>query len=151
MNEGKLIGIATRAKSHAPMLEHEEIEITIDSGCEGDARGRANGRQVSVLAREAWDAACSDLGQSLPWTARRANLLVEGLELADSTSSKLRIGDVVLEVACETDPCARMTEAARGLREALEPSWRGGVCCRVLAGGRIRVGSTVTHQKADDA
>jgi len=39
-----------------------------------------------------------------------------------------------------------MDEASPGLREALEPDWRGGVCCRVLKGGLIAVGDEVTLQ-----
>ena len=28
----------------------------------------------------------------------------------------------------------------QGLTQALVPDWRGGVCCRVIADGRIKVG-----------
>ena len=146
MTEGKLLGIAIRAKSRAPMREFERIEITTEEGCRGDARGKPGKRQVTVLSREAWEAACADLGQTLPWTARRANLLVEGLDLAESKSALLCIGDVVLEISGETDPCRRMTKVAKGLRESLTPAWRGGVCCRVIQGGRINIGDAVRRQ-----
>jgi MOSC domain-containing protein YiiM len=150
MIHGKLLGIAIRAKSHAPMQELDIIDITSDDGCVGDSRGRSRGRQVTVLSREAWQAACADLGRVLPWTERRANLLVEGFELAETVSSRLCIGDVVLEITGETDPCRRMTNVARGLREALTPAWRGGVCCRVIEGGQIRVGDSVTLRPTRD-
>ena len=53
------------------------------------------------------------------------------------------IGDLVLEITGETDPCSRMDEARQGLRLALTPEWRGGVCCRVVTGGDIAVGDAV--------
>lgn len=134
---GKLLGIARKAKSGAVMEDLDTAEVTIERGLEGDYRGKLRRRQISVLSREAWEAACQAHGQPLPWTTRRANLLVEGLELKETKGAHLKVGEVVLEVYCETDPCALMDQASSGLREALEPDWRGGVCCRVIKGGRI--------------
>jgi len=53
------------------------------------------------------------------------------------------IGSLVLEVTQETQPCQVMEAAHRGLRAALTPDWRGGVCCRVIQSGTIRVGDRV--------
>jgi MOSC domain-containing protein YiiM len=79
----------------------------------------------------------------LPWTDRRANLLIEGLQLEETTGRLLRVGDLLLEVTGETKPCDRMEEAAPGLRGALSSDWRGGVTCRVVEGGSISVGDIV--------
>ena len=151
MIQGKLLGIATRTKSRAPMQEFESIEVSIDRGCVGDFRGSAGARQVTVLSREAWETVCDEIGQSLPWTDRRANLLVEGLELAETESCEIRIGEVRLRITRETDPCGRMVEVASGLREALTPQWRGGVCCRVIQGGHIAVGDAIVFATPLDA
>ena len=80
----------------------------------------------------------------MPWTARRANLLVRGVELPKAAGAVIAIGDVRLQVMLETDPCSRMEEQCPGLREALTPDWRGGVCCRVLTGGTVSAGDVVT-------
>jgi MOSC domain-containing protein YiiM len=53
------------------------------------------------------------------------------------------LGDAVLEVTGETDPCERMEEAQAGLFQALAPEWRGGVTCRVIANGTIHVGMDI--------
>jgi len=97
---------------------------------------------VTVLFREGWEGACRDLGVKLPWTTRRANLLVEGVPVPRE-GARLSVGDMVLEVTDETKPCQVMEAACTGLRQALTPEWRGGVTCRVVRGGTIRVGDRV--------
>ena len=137
---GKVLGIARRAKTRAPMDELESAAVTVEAGVEGDLRGALRDRQVTVLTHEGWQAACESLDAELPWTTRRANVLVEGVALAEQVGKTIRIGDVALLITGETDPCLRMEEQVSGLRDALAPEWRGGVTCRVTAGGSIAVG-----------
>jgi MOSC domain-containing protein YiiM len=140
---GRLIGIARATERGAPMEVLDHTGITVAAGVDGDARGRREGRQVTVLFRQGWEAACHDARAALPWTTRRANLYVEGLEVPREPGSRLVIGDVELEVVQETRPCARMDAAHHGLREAMRPDWRGGVTCDVVRGGMIGVGEEV--------
>lgn len=139
----KLLGIALKPKRRGPMLTVSEVELSIESGLLGDSRGKPGPRQVTLLSQTAWRAACSDLGVELPWTTRRANLLVDDLPLFQSTGSHLVIGEAVLEITGETDPCSRMEKAQQGLFKALSRDWRGGVCCRVVQGGLLTVGMDV--------
>jgi MOSC domain-containing protein YiiM len=139
---GWLLGIARAGVNRAPLVEISEAGIDVTNGIEGDARGAKPGRQVTVLFREGWEAACRELRVSLPWVTRRANLYVEGLEIPHQ-GSRLVIGQLTLEVTQETQPCSLMEAAHRGLRAALKPEWRGGVCCNVITGGRIHVGDEV--------
>ena len=146
---GKLIGIARRAAKRAPMEELRETEITTEGGVVGDTRGRQrgtemDGRQITVLSADAWGDVCAELDAEVPWTFRRANLLVEGLDLKETEGARIVIGDVELEVTEEVDPCKRMDEQHQGLTAALVPDWRGGAGCRVLSSGTIKVGDTVT-------
>ena len=144
---GRLIGIARRSASRAPMETLETGRISIEAGLEGDARGaKYPKRQITVLAREAWEAALADLpaeAAELAWTTRRANLFVEGVRLPCAKGGVLCIGPVALEITGETDPCGRMEEAYRGLLKALHPDWRGGVTCAVREGGPIALGEAV--------
>ena len=140
---GRLIGIARVSELRAPLEELREAQISVARGIEGDARGAKPRRQVTVLFREGWEDACRDLGVTLPWVTRRANLYVEGVERPRRTGGRVRIGAIELEVMLETDPCMLMERAHAGLRDALTPDWRGGVCCNVLSGGTIRLGDTV--------
>ncbi len=144
---GKLLGIVTRERSRAPMKQHSAIEISIDRGLRDDFRGASRGRNVTVLGREGWEAACAELGRELPWTTRRANLLVEGVDLTQSTGARLRISVVVLEITEECEPCQRMDEQSDGLRAALGPEWRAGVSCRVLTAGQVRIGDAALLER----
>jgi MOSC domain-containing protein YiiM len=121
--------------------------VAAGAGVEGDYKGAKYPRRgVTVLAREAWEEALADLGQDsaeLAWTARRANLLVEGVALPKAIGGVVQIGPVILEVTYPTTPCARMDEARAGLKKALYPDWRGGITCRVSEGGRIALGDAV--------
>jgi MOSC domain-containing protein YiiM len=141
--QGLLVGIARVRELRAPLEESEDANVTVARGIEGDARGMKPGRQVTVLFREGWEDACDEVGAALPWVTRRANLYVEGVERPREVGGRIRIGDVVLAVAEETRPCELMERAHTGLRRALTPDWRGGVCCNVVAGGAIRIGDAV--------
>jgi MOSC domain-containing protein YiiM len=144
---GLLTGIARKEKPRAPMEELSSAAVTVETGVGGDARGAQRIRQVTVLFAEDWRAACADLMADLPWTTRRANFYVENFRHAAEVKragARLRIGDVLLEVTEETDPCGRMEEQAPGLKAALAPNWRGGICCKVLSGGTVAIGSAVT-------
>jgi len=142
---GRLIGIARAREMRAPLEELDTASIAERHGIEGDARGIKADRQITVLFREGWEDACRDIGASLPWTTRRANLYVEGLDRPRTAGGRIVIGEVVLAVAQETKPCDLMERARAGLRRALEPDWRGGVCCNVLQGGTIRKGDAVIY------
>lgn len=78
------------------MQERAEGRITIAAGLDGDFKGaKYPRRQITVLAREAWEAVLEELGHAtLPWTARRANLLVAGVRLPRAAGGILRIGQV---------------------------------------------------------
>lgn len=140
---GRLAAIAIAARKRGVMRETLFAEVTVPRGITGDARGHFPGRQVTLLFEHDWMAACADLGKPLPWTTRRANLLVSGMDVPAEIGAKLAIGEVVLQVTEETTPCNLMEKAEAGLKAALKPGWRGGVCCKVLSGGTITTGDAV--------
>jgi MOSC domain-containing protein YiiM len=114
---------------------------------EGDHRGKPGARQVTVISHESWESVCSELGQAIPWTARRANLLVEQISLQSNIGKFLKIGEVWLKITGETQPCHRMDEYYSGLRLSLEPHWRGGVTCLVISEGTICEGDGIELRK----
>ena len=140
----KLIGIARRKASRAVMEELNQVNVTCENGVEGDFRGKPGKRQVTVLSLDSWQDACDEVGETLPWTIRRANLLVEGMRFSErNVGDVISIGSLQLQITRETDPCPRMDEQFQGMTQALRPEWRGGVCCRVLSEGDIQLGDSV--------
>ncbi|HEY8696062.1 MAG TPA: MOSC domain-containing protein [Rhizomicrobium sp.] len=142
---GNLVGIARARELGSPLEEMTSASVSLEQGIAGDARGRKPLRQVTVLFRDGWEDACRDIGVHLPWIARRANLLIANLERPRAAGGRLRIGETELEITMETQPCHLMDRAQDGLRLALKPDWRGGVCCRVLKDGAIKLGDPVEY------
>ncbi|HET9511372.1 MAG TPA: MOSC domain-containing protein [Sphingomonas sp.] len=145
---GTLIGIARHARPKAPMEVIEHARVTPETGIAGDFRGAMKGkpykRQVTLIERGDWDAAMAEVGHSIGWQERRANLLIDGIDLPQTKGVRLRIGaEVILEITRETDPCERMEALAGGLRAALTPDWRGGACAMVITGGDIAIGDRI--------
>jgi MOSC domain-containing protein YiiM len=144
MTMATLNAIAFRRQAKGPMLEIASVAINREAGVVPDTRGKPGRRQVSLLSLQSWQDACTELGANLPWTVRRANLLIDGLRFSAADVGRvLRIGVVELQIMLETDPCQRMDAQHQGLTAALTPHWRGGVCCRVLSDGIIRTGDAV--------
>ena len=143
----QLLDIAFRGKSRAKMQTKVETMISKVAGVEDDFRGKPGKRQVTVLSVEQWQLACDEVDIILPWTVRRANLLVNDV-IFDSTmvGQQIKIGQLILLITRETDPCPRMDAQHQGLTQALTPDWRGSVCCRVIADGRVKVGDEVKVQ-----
>ncbi|MFT6896971.1 MAG: MOSC domain-containing protein YiiM [Paraglaciecola sp.] len=140
----QLLDIAYRTAPRGEMQRKTASMVTGVAGVEDDARRRAGKRQVTVLSIEQWQEACSELDTVLPWTIRRANLLVQGLSFGPQhVGQQLIIGALHLLITGETDPCPKMDAQYQGLTQALVPNWRGGVCCQVLSDGRIHLGDRI--------
>ena len=146
---GVIAGLARHAYPKAPMEVIERAEITEEGGITGDHRGRRKPgslgkRQVTLIERADWAAACTAVGVDLPWWNRRCNVAVDGFDLPHVAGTRLRLGrDVVLEMTRFTDPCERMEALAPGLFDVLWIDWRAGVCSRVIQGGTVSIGDVI--------
>ena len=125
--------------------------LEVDGGLNGNAN-RGGKRQVTVISQERWAELMDTLGADLPPSARRANLMVSGLDLQQSRGRVLRVGSTRLLINGETRPCEQMEAAHQGLQELMRDRWGGGAFAEVVEGGEIRVGdevgfeSLITHR-----
>jgi MOSC domain-containing protein YiiM len=139
---GLLEAIWIKRGRRGPMDSVSAGTLVAGRGLVGNAdQGRR--RQVTIIEREKWEDLMRQMDASVPPTARRANLMVSGIQLAQSRDRVLRIGAVRLRVGGETRPCERMDEALAGLRAAMKAGWAGGVFAEVLDDGPIAVGDEV--------
>ncbi len=139
---GRLQAIFVKRMKRGPMDPAERAALVAGRGIVGNAN-QGGRRQVTILEEELWTAATAELGSTLDPAARRANLLVRGLPLANTRGRVLAIGACRFRILGETRPCERMDEALPGLRRALDPDWRGGAFAEVLSDGEIAVGDEV--------
>ena len=147
---GRIEALWSKRAHRGPMDSVPEATLVAGQGMQGSV-DRSRRRQVTLLAREAWESATAVIGHDPGPASRRANILVSGIELAHTRGHVLRLGACRIAIGGETTPCERMEEAAPGLRAALQPDWRGRVFAQVLDGGIVHVGDTVEWESASDA
>lgn len=112
---GRVEGLWTK-RSHRGMMDaRTEATFVAGKGIDGNTC-RSSTRQVTIIAREQWEAMIRELG-----------------------AARIRIGG-------ETRPCGRMDEAYDGLRAAMDGEWRGGVFGEVLDDGIVIVGDPVAWE-----
>ena len=144
---GSLERIWLKRGKRGPMDPVASAILDADRGLRGNANlgGR---RQVTIIGRERWSELMVALGAEVPPSARRANLMVSGIDLEQSRGRVLRVGGTRLRINGETRPCERMEEAHAGLEALMRDRWGGGAFAEVLDGGEIRVGDAVAWEPA---
>ena len=135
-----------------PMAAVEALELIEGKGIIGDHRyfgrlsrttGQLSQRQVSLMEREqiAEHAAALEMAAIAPG-AVRANIETTALNLVSLIGKELAIGEAVLFLFVQRDPCARMDAIRQGLRERMMHG-KQGVLAEVRQGGRVKVGDTI--------
>jgi MOSC domain-containing protein YiiM len=141
---GRVEWIGLRPHRNVPMVEVEHAEAASGAGLAGDRYSGGSGKRgVTLIQAEHLPviAALSGHDMVVPATLRR-NLVVSGLPLVALKGRRFRIGEVVLEGTDACDPCSRMEDAlGPGGYNAMRGM--GGLCARIVEGGRIQRGDTV--------
>jgi len=146
MRPGVVEWLGVRPARLAPMMALEALTLTPGQGVIGDhyASATQGARQVTVLSAEHLAAIASFLGQdNVPPELLRRNVMVRGINLAALKARRFRLGGALLEHSGECHPCSKMEKLlGPGGYNAVRS--HGGITARVLEGGEVRLGGTIT-------
>ncbi len=144
---GRVEWIGLRPRRREPLQAVSETVALAELGLKGDHRtGKTpgSGRQVTLISREfiAQIELFTGLEGIDPATLRR-NIVVSGINLNALRRQRFRVGDALFEATQLCHPCARMEEAlgAGGVAAMLG---HGGLCAKIIEGGAVRLGDTIT-------
>lgn len=146
---GRVAWLGLRTARDVPMREVAAAEAVAGKGLLGDRYASASGKRgITLIQAEHLPviAALAGLEAVSPATLRR-NLVVSGLSLVALKGRRFRIGEAVFEGTGDCDPCSRM-EAALGPGGYNAMRGHGGLCARIVSGGRIAVGDLLLPEDA---
>jgi MOSC domain-containing protein YiiM len=143
---GEIVSIWIKRAHGGPMDRSDEAQLIEGRGLAGSA-DQGGWRQVTVIDEAAWKDAEEELGTEVDPLARRANVMVRGVDLENSRGKRLRLGDCIINIRGENPPCRLMDSMQSGLQKALRPHWRAGVFGEIVQGGTIRIGDRVAFDQ----
>lgn len=141
---GRVRWIGLRPARDTAMIAVDEVEAVSAGGLVGDRYAGGSGKRgITLIQAEHLDAIAALSGHDAVEPARlRRNLVVSGIPLVALQDRGFRIGQVLLQGTGPCDPCSRMEDAlGPGGYNAMRG--HGGICARIVAGGRLRLGDAV--------
>ena len=141
---GRIEWIGLRPQRDVPMREVAQADAVAGKGLVGDRYASGSGKRgVTLIQAEHLPVIAALSGHpAIPNATFRRNLVVSGLPLVALKGRRFRIGEVLLEGTDDCAPCSRM-EAALGLGGYNAMRGHGGLCARILEGGRFSIGDVL--------
>lgn len=135
--DGEVAHVFRCVAHRLPMQAVGEIEAVANRGFAGCAHAQPGGlRQILLMEGETLEEMKLQPGEV------KENITTRGLDvLGLRPGQRLRIGEAQVEITVPCEPCKRMEEIRAGLKKGLRG--RRGMLCRVVDGGRIRVGDPI--------
>jgi MOSC domain-containing protein YiiM len=137
----EIVSIWIKPAHRLPMKRVDQAELVAGRGLVGNA-DQGGWRQVTIIDEDAWRNATEELGVDVDPSARRANVMIRGLNLEGSHGRKLILGDCVINIRGENPPCRLMDQ----MQKFLKPHWRAGIFGEIVEGGTIRAGDEVAFE-----
>jgi MOSC domain-containing protein YiiM len=141
---GKVEWVSVRPERRAEVLPKDEVIAVEDTGLFGDHYSNSGGkRQVTLIQAEHLAAVAYMLGrEQVDPALTRRNIVVSGINLLAFADQQFQIGEAVLEMTGLCHPCSLMEEnLGEGGYNAMRG--HGGITCKVVKGGSIKVGDKV--------
>jgi MOSC domain-containing protein YiiM len=138
--------IASIHIAKARRLEMRSVDSVVaeeGKGLVGDRYHGARHRHVTVQSAEALAEASVVLGREVTPAGTRRNLTLSHGTVPTTPGSRLRIGEVLLEVVRVAAPCKLLDDGLGPGAMASLRHGRAGAVCRLLSGGVITLGDAV--------
>jgi MOSC domain-containing protein YiiM len=155
---GSVEAICIAPAASASMTALASAEAIVGVGLAGDRYAEKIGfysprptdpgaREVTLFEAEVLDMLRARHGIELDATEHRRNLTVRGVKLDELLGQRFSVGDVLLEGVKDCPPCEHLQQLVG--KPVLQPLvGRGGLRARIVVGGTLRVGDSVTvHER----
>lgn len=143
---GRLQWIGLRTERRGEVLVVDAAEAVAGLGLVGDHRMKktpGSARQVTLISCEYIEAIMRHTGHAhIDPSLLRRNLVISGMNMNLLRYQQLQVGEVILETSALCHPCSRMDEVL-GAGGAAAMFGYGGLCAKVVRGGRLAVGDGV--------
>ena len=120
----------------------DAVDAEAGKGLIGDRYHGTRHRHVTIQSQESLDAAADELSDPINAGLTRRNLTVDAGVIPTAPGTRLRVGEVELEVVRVSAPC-RLLDDGIGAGAAAALRGRAGSVLRVLSSGRIQLGDDV--------
>ena len=131
-----------------PTRSVEEVYAEEGRGLVGDRYHGSRHRHVTIQSAERLAEAADELGRPVDPGLTRRNVTVDTGDLPTAPGTRLRVGEVLLEVVRVAAPC-RLLDDTLGPGAAAALRRRAGTVFRVLESGTIRVGDGVLPEETE--
>ncbi|MDW7973163.1 MAG: MOSC domain-containing protein [Thermodesulfovibrio sp.] len=138
----KVVSINISKNKGTTKTSIEEATVIENYGILGDAHAGSHWhRQISLLSNESIKK-MKDMGLDVRYGDFAENITTEGIDLLSlPLGSKLKIGEVILEVTQHGKKCHSKCEIFKVVGDCIMP--KEGIFARVLKGGKIKVGDEI--------
>jgi MOSC domain-containing protein YiiM len=147
---GRVEWIGLRPQRKVEMIAVSEVFATAGKGLQGDRYSNASGKRgITFIQAEHLPVIAALSGHDcVEASLLRRNIVISGLPLVALIGRRFRVGEVLLEGTDACDPCSNM-EAALGPGGFNAMRGHGGLCARILEGGRIQLGDALIAMPGD--
>ena len=146
--QGEVEWIGVRPARKEPMLVSEKVNAIAGLGLEGDRRCKGSAgssRQVTIISVEYLHIIAQLLKKErIDPSILRRNIVVSGVNLTALRHQRFQLGEAIVEASALCHPCSRMNEVL-GKNGVAAMLGHGGLCAKIIQGGVIAVGDSVTH------
>ena len=142
----KVFKIGISKKNGEKINEINEIEILAGKGIVGDRHFHDSNNhkgQITLIEKENIDYYNNKYKTEISYIDFRRNIITEGVELNNLIKKEIEIGTVKIFPYELCKPCLHLEQMVNGKDIIKEFIRRGGLRCKVLISGKIKIGDKI--------